>query len=225
MGDGDGEQGSTIRDTSLADWFLVLFTAALTAATFGLLVATRRLGKATDAMSAATTDMAQATLQRTRLDYRSRITGDWDFRDGNAILTLKDERGIPMKIESIYAGTSHNRTEGESRSRRIRMSRVNRDRYDTPLRGEGEPVYVILPCPVPADARRIVLQARVSYRDHASTEPRKLEFVAALHIELNGTVRLEPYKLGGDEDHYSGEDGGLLEEELGMWVPDEGLGG
>lgn len=176
-------------------------------------------------MSAATIDMAQATLQRTRLDYRSRITGEWDFRDGNAILTIKDERGIPMKIESIYAGTSHNRTEGESRSRRIRMFRVERERYDTPLRGEGEPVYVVLPCPVPDGARRIVLQARVSFKDHASVEARRLEFAAFLDIQSDDTVRLEPYKVGADEGHYPGEDRCLPEEDLGMWVSDEQLVG
>ena len=98
-------------------------------------------------------------------------------------------------------------------------------RYDTPLRGEGEPVYVVLPCPVPDGARRIVMQARVSFKDHASVETRRLEFAAFLDIQRDDTVRLEPYKVGADEGHYPGEGRRLPEEELGMWVSDEWLGG
>ena len=180
------------------------------------------LWRATDRLAAATVKMAEAAdesrkvdVNRSRLDYQSRLTGTWMIKD-NAIpyVEIADRRGLPIEVVAIYIAIHR---AGMPDGYYVPLRRIDQWRYLL-TRLPDEPIVLDF-----ADAPLVwnvdtsnILHAHVIYRNLATTETRALDIATACCLDQHGNVEWKPYRF---HDRSANEDETECPpEKRGIWI-------
>ena len=162
------------------------FTDRMNATTGRML---QRMEDAAAEMAKVVGEMTKAIDKRTFYAHGTRLTAQWDVKDNTTpILTIKDERGEPLKVDNIEV--SHYREDEEPSYRKVESYKYERD-------GPPHMPIVIkdrkLPKEVDTEYLTWRLNAIVAYRDVVTNEAKSVRVSALILKSADGSIRAQQY--------------------------------